>query len=120
MGTAIVILILIVIICFALKGSLKHYKGEGGCCGGGDNEPKVKKQKLDNVIGKKRIIIDGMMCENCRRNVENALNSIENVNAKVNLEKKEALLKLGADISDDVFMEVIKAKGYRVVSVQDL
>ncbi len=120
MGTAIIILVLVVVICFAVKGSLKHYKGEGGCCGGGDSTPKVKKQKLDNVIGKKKIIIDGMMCENCRKNVENALNSIENVYAKVNLERKEALLKLGTDISDDVIMEAIKAKGYRVVSVQDV
>lgn len=120
MGTAIVVIFLIVIVCFAAKGSLKHYKGEGGCCGGGSEETKVKKQKLKDVVSKKRIVIDGMMCENCRKTVENALNSIENVNAKVNLSKKEAIVKLGENMSDDVFIQVVRNKGYKVLAVENI
>ena len=38
--------------------------GEGGCCGGGDSEPKQKKKKLaGEVIATKIISIEGMHCE---------------------------------------------------------
>ena len=35
MGTAIIIGILAVIVVIAVISSVKHMKGEGGCCGGG-------------------------------------------------------------------------------------
>ena len=31
----IIVLIVIVLLGLALKGSIKHFKGEGPCCGGG-------------------------------------------------------------------------------------
>ena len=31
----IIVLIVIVLLGLALKGSIKHFKGEGACCGGG-------------------------------------------------------------------------------------
>ena len=34
MVDVIIIIIVIILLGFALKGSIKHYKGEGACCGG--------------------------------------------------------------------------------------
>ena len=31
----IIVLIVIALLVLALKGSIKHFKGEGACCGGG-------------------------------------------------------------------------------------
>ena len=55
------------ITLFALKGSLKHFKGESPCCGGGSgNSGKAKTKFLDGpVIGKKTLTIEGMHCEHC-------------------------------------------------------
>lgn len=49
MVDAITILIVIVLLIFALKNSLKHFRGEGGCCGGGSGASKVKmrEKRLD-------------------------------------------------------------------------
>ncbi len=33
MADSIILLFVLVIIIFAVKGSIKHFKGEGGCCG---------------------------------------------------------------------------------------
>lgn len=33
MGTFIVVVIIVVVVFFALRGTKKHLKGEGGCCG---------------------------------------------------------------------------------------
>ncbi len=118
MGTFMIVLILAVAVLFALKSSLKHFKGQGGCCGGGDSEVKVKKQKLQQVIETKTLQIEGMKCDNCKVRVENALNSLDQVNAKVSLKEKKAVVKLGADVSEEELRAAVEDAGYRVVNIQ--
>ena len=48
MSTVIICIALALIIIFAIVNSAKHFRGEGGCCGGG-SDIKVKKKKLANV-----------------------------------------------------------------------
>ena len=43
MANVIVIAILVIIAIFAVREAIKHNRGEGGCCGGGDAEKKTKK-----------------------------------------------------------------------------
>ncbi len=35
MADTIIILVVVMILIFALKGSIRHFRGEGACCGGG-------------------------------------------------------------------------------------
>ena len=109
----LLVAIIAVILFFAVKNSIPHFKGEGACCGGGDKEKAIKPKKLDNVIATKTIHIDGMRCVNCRIRVQNKLNEMDGVSAKVNLEKKTATVQLGKDISDDVLIESIEKMGYK-------
>ena len=51
----IVLGIIGIIIIFAVINSIKHFKGEGGCCGGG-GELKPIKKKLDGRICARKII----------------------------------------------------------------
>ena len=111
-STIIIAIILAVILFFAIKNSIPHFKGQGACCGGGDSEKLIKPKKLENVIATKTIHIDGMRCNNCRIRVQNKLNGIEGVNAKVNLEKKAATVQLGRDIPDEEFVKAIESMGY--------
>ena len=46
----ILVLFIIVIFAFALKNSIKHFKGEGSCCGGGDGTLVDKKQLTNSVF----------------------------------------------------------------------
>lgn len=50
--------------------------------------------------------------------MENTLNSLNQVNARVRLKEKEALVKLGTDISDGELRETVERLGYRVVSIE--
>jgi len=43
MGTAIIIVVLVIIVIFAVKSGIKHGKGEGGCCGSGGTMKEDKK-----------------------------------------------------------------------------
>lgn len=119
-STIIIFIILVVILFFAIKNSIPHFRGEGGCCGGSGKEKLVKPAKLENVIETKVVEIEGMRCENCHRRVQNALNSIEGVNAKVNGEKKQAIVKLGREIADSELEAVINGMGYKVTSVRKM
>lgn len=120
MGTAVIIIILIAVIFFAAGSSLKHIKGEGGCCGGGAETEKVRRKKLDRVTVVKLMKIEGMSCDNCRRKVENKLNSIEHISAKVHLKKKEALIKMEDEVSDEILRKPVEAAGYHVVSIEKI
>ena len=66
----------------------------------------------------KTLHIEGMMCAHCQAHVEKALNAIDGVEAKVNLETKTATLTLSKDVSDDVLRGAVTEAGYEVVSIQ--
>jgi copper chaperone CopZ len=115
----IIILILVIILFFSLKGMVSHFKGEGSCCGGGGGDVKVKPKKLTTVAAVKIMKIEGMHCEHCYARVHNALNSIEGVSTKVHGSKGEAEIKLEKMIDDSVLMKTVNDLGYKAVSVVD-
>lgn len=65
----------------------------------------------------KKIIIDGMMCMHCAGSVEKALNALDGVTAKVDLEQKCANVELTAPVTDDVLAKAVTDAGYTVVSI---
>lgn len=67
---------------------------------------------------KKEMIIEGMSCMHCSGRVEKALNGIDGVNAKVDLDKKTAYVELSKDVSDDELTKAVTDAGYEVVSVK--
>ena len=89
MSTFIVLAVVIVIAALALKNSIGHFKGEGGCCGGGETILPDHKELDGPKIGEKTVHIEGMHCENCKRRVERAINRIDGAVGKVNLKKHE-------------------------------
>jgi len=115
MGTAIMILVLAVIIVVAIISSRKHFKGQGGCCGG--NADKSEKKKLDHMIARKIVHIEGMHCENCKNRIERQINRIDDAAAEVQLKKNIAIVTLSDPISDDVLIQAIERLDFHVTSV---
>ena len=68
---------------------------------------------------KKIIEISGMHCEKCSSRVEKALNEIEGVSAKVNLAKKNAVVVLKKDVSDDTLKSVVEKLGFSVGEITE-
>lgn len=119
MGNAIIIGILLVIGFLAIRSSAKHFKGEGGCCGGGGSVPKQKKV-IKNALYHKELLLDGMHCENCKNSVEKAINAIDGAAAKVDLKKQTARVDLEHEVSDQVLTEAVVKAGYQVKSVRNI
>ena len=53
LSNLIIIAILVIVLFFAVKGSIKHLKGEGSCCGGG-SEVKEPDKKLKGPVIKSK------------------------------------------------------------------
>ncbi len=117
LSNIIILLILVVVIPLAIKKSISHFKGEGGCCGGGSAVNTIKPKKLGVVVAKWVVEIDGMMCENCEKRIQNALNSIDGINAKVQRSRNRAVLKMDRNIEESVVRETISGLGYTVLSI---
>lgn len=122
MENVIIILILVVLLSFAVKNSIKHFKGEGACCGGGSGSvrtKKSKKKKLDGpVIGKRTIEISGMHCRNCVNSVTRALNSIDGVAAKVSLRDSRADVLLDRMVDENDLRHAVEGAGFKVISIK--
>ncbi|MDO5154723.1 MAG: heavy metal-associated domain-containing protein [Eubacteriales bacterium] len=114
--SAVIILILIVMLIPAVKSTIKHMRGEGACCGGAKEKPvrkKIKGKKQSELIVK----IEGMHCVNCKNRIENHLNALDGVVAKVSLEKKQARVLLYQEVDHTKITEVIEALGFAVTEL---
>ena len=118
MGNVIIVAVLALIIIIAVKSSLRHLKGEGGCCGGGSTIKEPDKKLSGTIINTKVFRIEGMHCETCTSRVKRAINSIDGVSAKLDLRKKQAVVKYNKEVADEVLVKEIEALGYKVVAVQ--
>ena len=117
-STLIVLLIVIVIVAFALRNSIGHFKGEGGCCGGGETILPDHKELTGPKIGEKTIHIDGMHCENCKNRVERAINRIDGAVAKADLRKKTAVVSFDREIPDEEIRKAVEELDYKVVKIE--
>lgn len=117
MENAIIIGILVVLVVIGIRSGIKHFRGEGGCCGGGSTVKK-KRKKLKNVIAKKKVSVEGMTCEHCRDRVERSIDEIDGAAGKVNLKKKEALVSMEREVSDEEICEAIEKAGYKVTDIR--
>ena len=122
MVNVIIVLILVVLLSFAVKSSIRHFKGEGACCGGGSGTVKTKKpkkKKLDGpVVAKRTVEISGMHCQNCANSVTRALNGIDGVSARVSLHANRAEVLMDRMVDEDELKHAVEQAGYGVVDIK--
>lgn len=112
MENVIIIVIVALAAAAGIIHTVKHFKGQGGCCGGGSYKP--RKKKLVSVKYQKTFKVDGMHCEHCKNRVEEIVNDIPGIAGKVNLKKGEVTVSYAEDVSDEIIKSKIKRAGYIV------
>lgn len=113
MENYIIIGIIAVIVTVGVLYTIKHFKGEGSCCGGGSYKPKRK--KLTDVKYTKKFKISGIYCKYCKRRVEEVVNDINGVAGRVDLKRGELTVSYAADVPDGTIAEKIKKAGYSII-----
>lgn len=66
----------------------------------------------------KKIYVEGMSCGHCSARVEKALNAVEGVEARVDLEAKTAFVNVSEGIADDVLKKAVEDAGYEVTGIE--
>ncbi|SHK04983.1 heavy-metal-associated domain-containing protein [Hespellia stercorisuis] len=117
MGNVIIIIILAVVVFLAVRGSVRHFKGEGGCCGGCAESRPEKKELAGEKTVEKIIHIEGMHCENCRNSVERQINRIEGAAARVDLKKNIAIVSMDREISDEELKRAVESIDFKVTGI---
>ena len=117
MATYIIGSILLVIMFFALKSTVKHFRGEGNCCGGGDVPAPPRKKLNAPKVAEKMVSIEGMHCQNCQRHVETLLNCIDGVSAKADYSKNIAILSMSRIVADEEIYNALAGSEFRVVGI---
>ena len=69
---------------------------------------------------KKTISVEGMMCEHCQAHVTKALQEVPGVTeVSVSLEKKNAVISCGAEVSDEALKKAVTDAGYQPGRVEN-
>ncbi len=115
MENYIIIAVIAVAIGFGIYSAVKHFKGQGGCCGGGSYKP--KKKKLKNVLYQKTFKVEGMHCDHCKNRVEEVIGDMKGLAGKVNLKKGELTVSYAEDVADEQIKARIERAGYTVTKI---
>ena len=84
--------------------------GQENCCGASCDINGSDNIMNDKNIMKQEFKVEGMMCNHCRTHVENALNSIEGVRAKVTLDPPVAVVESEREFSKEELQKAITEK----------
>lgn len=111
-GTVIVIMLSAAVFAACAYSFVRRFTGRKSCCG--TSLPKIKNKKLRSPVGTLTVVIGGMRCESCRRNVTAAINAIDGAAARVSLEKGEADVSFERPISDEELISAVQSAGFEV------
>lgn len=119
MENLIIILILVLIIAYGVMATVKHFKGEGACCGGGSRSIRENKKLDGPKLGEIEMKIEGMHCENCEIRVERFVNKLDGAVCKANHKKKQARVSYSKNLDHDQLKKMVTDAGYEVLEILD-
>lgn len=112
------IIILILVVClliFAVKGTIKHFKGESSCCTGSSKTVINPQKKLENpVIGTETIKISGMHCKNCEKSIQIELNKIDGLVSHADYEEGFVKISYDREIDKEEIYKAIRKAGFEI------
>ena len=123
--TSIIIIILAaLLVVWAVYRTVQKFRGKAksSCCGTPEAVTPHKVDDTDESHYPYRYIlsIDGMKCSNCARTVENTLDEMDGVWARVNLGKKQANVLTKEPKSQLDFEESLRRTSYSLTAVDTL
>ncbi len=117
-GVAIVVLVFAIVLALAVRAALRHFKGEGGCCGGGAGEPPpVADKAIGPAVARRELALGGLHCMKCVARVKAALEALPGVAADVTLDPQRAVVRMDREVPDEALRKAVEAQGFQVLSI---
>ena len=117
----LIIAVLAGILCWALIKTVRRAKRGSACCGERDRSPRRVRPRRAPADYRYACTLDieGMTCENCAVRVENALNALPGVWARVDLASKRAAVRSASPCDAQVLCLAVVRAGYGAVLRED-
>ena len=119
MGNTVVIIILLLIVAFAVYGTVRRIRFGSSCCGehdAADKKVRVKDKNKKNYPYTYVLNVDGMHCSNCARRIENAFNKTEGRWAEADVGRKEVILRTKREESERDLSGIVSGAGYTMLA----
>ena len=117
-GVAIVVLVFAIVLALAVRAALRHFKGEGGCCGGGAGAPPpVADKEIGPAVARRELALGGLHCMKCVARVKAALEALPGVAADVTLDPQRAVVRMDREVPDEALRKAVEAQGFQVLSI---
>lgn len=112
MNVSDLILIILIVLVFGLllASYVKKFTAKKSCCG--TELVRIRKKKLKRTAGSITLQVEGMHCENCRKVVMEAVNSVEGHSAKVDLLAKECKVAFETEPNTAEIIKRIREAGF--------
>ena len=122
--TIIIYIIAAVLIIYGVYYTVQKFRGKAksSCCG----TPEVKSvRKVDDTDKshypyRYMLTVDGMKCSGCASNVENSLDNMDGVWAKVSLGRREAKVLAKKEYTKEDFDEALSKTSYKIADFKAL
>ncbi len=119
---ALIIICAAALVIFAVYRTVQKARGKAksSCCGTPEVITKKKVEDTDesHYPYRYKLAIDGMRCSNCAATVENILDEIDGIWARVNLGRKEADVLSKQEMQQADFARVMGATSYKLVGFE--
>ena len=117
MGNTVVIIILLLIVAFAVYGTVRRIRFGSSCCGEHDAaDKKVRDRNKKSYPYTYVLGVDGMHCSNCARRIENAFNKTEGRWAEADVGRKEVILRTKREESERDLSGIVSGAGYTMLA----
>ncbi len=120
MQNAVIILIIAVLLGVGIRHIYRSIRYGKTCCGSGkamDKKVRVKDRNKANYPFSYKLKVEGMVCAGCARNVENAINSVDGLWARVDLEHKEVSVLSKREMDRGDFAGILSKTSYTLMDV---
>ena len=112
------------LVVYAIWQTVQRFRGraKSSCCGGAEAPTRktVADTNESHYPYRYRLAVGGMRCSHCAVNVENALNALPGVWAKVQLQKNEADVRTKQPADEAAFAKALQKAGYTLNGYADL
>ena len=118
----VLIFLLLALIAWAVWRTVQKSRKGGGCCGEHQEAEKrvgIADRNKAHYPHSLSLQIGGMTCVNCARKVENALNSLDGVWAKVAIDTRSARVLCKTPPDEAAIREAVRQAGYTVTEYRE-
>ena len=114
MADAVIIAVVALLLVFAAKKSLKHFKGD--CCCSSSHSGKGKKT-IGEVNERIEFSVSGMKCQGCADKIECAIGKLKGVFAEADYKSGKCIVSSEERIDEKEIERIISSLGYKVTSL---